>query len=83
LLTAVEGELAIHDDWYASATTWHPDENEIEVGGVGAEVGDRVALGGGESVRADNLDKWDWLVAPNAGCLAQDGVWFAWSLERL
>jgi len=98
LAAALEGELGIRDDclvlltgstsfaiaWHASDTSWAPDEDVIQVGSVRAEVGDRVALGGGEMpVRANNLDDWDWAVAPNEGCLQQDGFWFTWSLEHL
>lgn len=98
LAAALEGELSVSGDclvldtgrskyavaWHSSATRWHSDESAIEVNGVTAHVGDRVALGGGEmTVRADNLDNWEWLIAPSAECLAQEGVWFAWSLEHL
>lgn len=98
LAAALEGELAIRDDclvlltgtlsyaiaWHASAASWIPDENAIQVGSVRAAVGDRVALGGGEmSVQADNLGDWMWSVAPSEDCLRQDGFWFAWSLEHL
>jgi len=98
LAAALEGELGIRDDclvlltgntnfavaWHASDTAWIPEENAIQVGEVRAEVGDKIALGGGEMpVRSDNLDDWDWTVAPNDGCLGQDGFWFAWSLEQL
>lgn len=98
LAAALEGELAIQDDclvlltgttsfaiaWHASDTSWDADENTIRLGDARADVGDRVALGGGEMpVRADNLEDWDWAVAPNQGCLRQDGFWFTWSLEDL
>ena len=96
LLAALEGELAVRDDclvldtggasyailWHSSATTWHADENRIEVGGVNAEVGDRVALGGCEGPM-QSLDELDWRSAPKAGCLAQDGFWLTWSMEHL
>jgi hypothetical protein len=98
LLAALEGELAIRDEclvlltgttsfaiaWHSSVSVWIPDENAIQVGRVRAEIGDRVALGGGEmTVRADNLDGWSWVVAPSENCLEQDGFWFAWHLEHL
>jgi hypothetical protein len=98
LAAALEGELGIRDDclvlltgsasfaiaWHASVASWKPDESAIQIGGVRAEVGDRVALGGGEmSVRADNLGNWRWAIAPSENCLAQDGFWFAWGLEHI
>jgi len=96
LTAALEGELAVRDGclvvdtgtstfaiaWDAGATIWHADENRIDVGDISAQVGDRVAVAGGEWP-VPSLDDWDWVIAPSEGCLAQGGFWIAWSLEHL
>jgi hypothetical protein len=82
-LVVVTGNSRVAVAWRAGEFQWDAEAGALEVHGFRVRPGDRIALVGGQMpVRTDNLDNWEWALAPNEACLQQDDFFFAYTIDE-